>query len=151
MDIQDMKQAGLAGEFLAENESAAPPESQEAIQAIGLTSSSIADESAKAQKRANLVLAVLFMAGMGVVYFMSMHNEPVKANASDITSKTIVDHAVEQFQTNAGGVPATDPSSMSLVELADEKDGLELAKRADDLLLRAKQEGRSQIISPRTV
>ena len=148
MDIQDMKQAGLAGEFLAENESAAPPESQEAIQAIGLTSSSIADESAKAQKRANLVLAVLFMAGMGVVYFMSMHNEPVKANASDITSKTIVDHAVEQFQTNAGGVPATDPSSMSLVELADEmttgtaKRQVPLKELKDDnpfLLARAKR------------
>jgi hypothetical protein len=118
MDIQDMNQAGLSGEFLAENESAAPPESQDSIQAIGLTRSSNEDESAKAEKRANLVLAVLFMAGMGVVYFMSMHNEPATANPLDVTSKTIVEHAVAEFQVKPVVNPDIDQVNMTPAEIA---------------------------------
>ena len=60
-DNQDMKQAGLTGEVLAENENTAPAEAQQTHQAAGTANGpSSAEESANAQKRANLVLAALF-------------------------------------------------------------------------------------------
>ncbi|MDP6634517.1 MAG: hypothetical protein QGG42_06445 [Phycisphaerae bacterium] len=120
-----MKQAGLAGEFLADNETAAPAETQQTLQAIGVSNGpSSADESASAQKRANVVLAVLFLAGMAVVYFMSMESETTQANPLEAASETIVDAAVQQFQTNPGAItgppPDTEQADKSPVELARE-------------------------------
>jgi hypothetical protein len=121
MDSQDMKQAGLAGEFLAENESPAPAEAQQTNQAaVPATGQSSAEESASAQKRANLVLAVLFLAGMALVYFMSMHDETTKANPLETASETIVNHAVQQFQTDPGNILGPDEPDVSSVELARE-------------------------------
>jgi len=126
MDNQDMRQAGLVGEFLAENESNAPDETQQTHQAAGDTGApSSAEESANAQKRANIVLAVLFLAGMALVYFMSMNNETIKADPLETASETIVNHAVKQFQSNGGGVTGidttdTDKFNTSPVELARE-------------------------------
>ena len=126
MDNQDVKQAGLAGEFLADNENTAPPEAQNTIKAIGVPSgASAADDSAKAQKRANVVLAILFLAGMGVVYFMSMHDKKVEANPLEIASETIVNSAVLQFQANPNSVTGDPPENTNQadrnpVELARE-------------------------------
>ena len=120
-----MKQAGLAGEFLAENENTAPAEAQQTHQAVETADGpSSVKESANAQKRANLVLAVLFMAGMALVYFMAMHDETTKAGPLEVASETMVNDAVQQFQTNPGGVTGdtqdTDEPDMSPVELARE-------------------------------
>ncbi|MBL7134744.1 MAG: hypothetical protein ISS78_11645, partial [Phycisphaerae bacterium] len=53
-----MRQAGLAGDFLAENEPAAQTEAQQTHQAADTAGGpSSAEESTNAQKRANLVLA----------------------------------------------------------------------------------------------
>ena len=121
MDSQDMKQAGLAGEFLAENESPAPTEAQQTPQAaVPATGQSSAEESANAQKRANLVLAVLFLAGMGLVYFMSMHDKTTKAGPLETASETIVDHAVQQFQSDPGNTPGPGEPDVSPVELVRE-------------------------------
>lgn len=126
MDSQDMKQAGLAGEFLADNEPTAPAEQQQqTLQAIGVPNGpSSAEESASAQKRANLVLAVLFMAGMGLVYFMAMRDGETAADPMQAASETIVDHAVKQFQGDPAGVTgqpvSDDQSDASPVELARE-------------------------------
>ena len=126
MDSQDMKETGLAGEFLAENEeNTAPTETQQTHQAADAANGpSSAEESANSQKRANLVLAVLFLAGMALVYFMSMHDETTKAGPLEMASETIVNAAVQQFQTDAGSVtgdtPDTDEPNMNPVELAHE-------------------------------
>jgi len=125
MDSQDMKQAGLAGEFLAENETTASSEAQQTHQAVGTANApSSTEESANAQKRANIVLAVLFMAGMALVYFMSMHDQTTKADPLEMASETIVNHAVKQFQDNPGSVtgdtPDADERNTSPVELARE-------------------------------
>ena len=125
MDSQDMKQAGLAGDFLAEHETAAPAEAQQTHQAPDPAGGpSSAEESANAQKRANLVLAVLFLAGMGLVYFMSMHDETSKANPMELASETIVNSAVQQFHAGAGiaaaDKPGADEPNASPVELARE-------------------------------
>jgi len=125
MDSQDMRQAGLAGEFLAENETAAPSEAQQTHQAIGTANTpSSTEESANAQKRANIVLAVLFLAGMALVYFMSMHDQTTKAGSLEMASETIVNHAVKQFQGEplsvTGDTPDADEPNTSPVELARE-------------------------------
>lgn len=125
MGSEDVKQAGLAGEFLAENEPTAPVEAQQTHQAPATPGApSSVEESANAQKRANLVLAVLFLAGMALVYFMSMQDETIKAGALETASETIVDAAVQQFQTDtvgiSGDIPDTDRPNMSPVELARE-------------------------------
>ena len=125
MDSQDMKQAGLAGDFLAENETTTPSEAQQTHQAVGTANApSSTEESANAQKRANIVLAVLFMAGMALVYFMSMHDEKTKAGPLEIASETIVNHAVKQFQDEplsvTANTPKADEPDTSPVELARE-------------------------------
>ena len=112
MDSQDMNQAGLAGEFLAETEHQSPEEQPQAVQAIGVSSSQSAEEeSAAAQKRANCVLAVLFLAGMGVVYFMSMQKDPDKVNPLEQASETIVNAAVLQFKTDPGALTGKKPGA----------------------------------------
>ncbi len=125
MDRQDMKQTGLAGEFLADNEPVAPPETQQTLQAIGVSSGATsAQESANAQKRANVVLAVLFLAGMAVVYFMSMKTEAAKEDPLAAAREAIVNDAVKQFQINpvtiANDPQKPDQPEKSPVELARE-------------------------------
>jgi len=120
-----MRQTGLDGDFLAENETAAPIESPQTHQAIGAAkSTSSAEESANAQKRANIVLAVLFLAGMALVYFMSMHDDTTKAGALEVASETIVNTAVHQFQIDSGSTTGdtrnTNEPNMNPVELARE-------------------------------
>jgi len=125
MDRQDMKQTGLSGEFLADNEPAAPlEETQPSIQAIGVSdSASSAQESANAQKRANVVLAVLFLAGMAVVYFMSMQTSASAEDPLEAARETIVNDAVKQFQINPAAISA-DPGQAA----APEKSPVELAR-----------------------
>ncbi|MBT3199157.1 MAG: hypothetical protein HN350_04495 [Phycisphaerales bacterium] len=125
MGNQDMNQAGLTGEFLADNEPAAQPETQETHQAIGITSTgSPVEDSASAQKRANLVLAVLFLAGMGVVYFMSIQGKEAPPDPMQQVSETIVDAAVLHFQAKSPTVKNADAKNtkpeLSPVELARE-------------------------------
>ena len=127
MDSQNMRQTGLAGEFLGENENenTAPAEAQQTHQAVDTANGpSSVEESGNAQKRANLVLAVLFMAGMALVYFMAMHDQTTKANPLEMASETIVNAAVQQFQTDPGGISGdtqdTDEPDISPVELARE-------------------------------
>ena len=125
MDRQDMKQTGLAGEFLAENEPTAPNETQQTIQAVGVSGGpSSARESANAQKLANTVLAVLFLAGMSVVYFMSMQTEAAKDDPLAAARETIVNDAVRQFQISPTVVSddpqQADQPERSPVELARE-------------------------------
>jgi hypothetical protein len=123
MDNQDVRQTGLDGDFLSENESPAPSDPQQTHQAIGTTSGpSSAEESANAQKRANLVLAILFIAGMAIVYFMSMHNDITEADPLGIANETIVNTAVQQFQINAGKTKTNkaNETNMSSVDIARE-------------------------------
>ncbi len=120
-----MRQAGLAGDFLAESEPTAPVEAQQTNHSESPAGgSSSAEESANAQKRANIVLAVLFLAGMGLVYFMSMHDETTKADPMEVARETIVDHAVKQFQTDPGSMTGdssnADKPDENPVELARE-------------------------------
>jgi len=124
MDRQDMKQTGLAGEFLGENEPVAASEQQPSIQAIGVSGPSAAEESANAQKRANVVLAVLFIAGMAVIYFMSMQTDAVKDDPMNEAREVIVSDAVRQFQINPVSIPGDpkqdDKPEKSPVEMARE-------------------------------
>jgi len=118
-----MKQAGLAGEFLAENEPTAPAEGQPTPAAAPVpTGPSSAETTANAQKRANIVLAVLFLAGMALVYFMSTHDKTTQADPMAAASETIVDHAVKQFRTSPASITGDggDAPEVSPVELARE-------------------------------
>jgi len=88
-----MKQTGLAGDFLSE-QTAQGESPQPAAQ---VKPSSASKESDKAQKRANLVLAGLFLAGMACVYMLSLHDEVTEAEPIEEARAAIVDQAVKQF------------------------------------------------------
>jgi len=88
-----MKQTGLAGDFLSEHAS----EGESAHQAGQAKPSSASQESEKAQKRANLVLAALFLAGMGCVYMLSLHDDITKAEPIEKAREAVIDTAVKQF------------------------------------------------------
>ncbi|MCP4375698.1 MAG: hypothetical protein GY794_05925 [bacterium] len=122
MDNQDVRQTGLDGDFLSENESNTPAKAQQTRPAIGAANgTSSAEESAMAQKRANLVLAILFLAGMAIVYFMSMHNDITEADPLGVANETIVNSAVQQFQADAAKTEnAADDGNMNPTEIARE-------------------------------
>jgi len=134
-----MKQTGLAGEFLADNEPAAPPETPSSVQAIGVSQgASSAQESANAQKRANVVLAVLFLAGMAVVYFMSMDTGTAAADPMDAARETIVNDAVKQFQINPTAI-SNDPQKASQPEKSPVQLAREMMNGAPDRQVPLKQ------------